>query len=279
MGTRELCVFPDGIAQNVLQLGEDIGATDGETYLYDWTPDNVDNDGDGNEDPIFVIDQLDQEQVFMLTITRLDASGTGPDCSNSINPITSEPYQIIIRPTAAPSTVEYSVSGSSFSEMFTITAQPAITIGLESDLEFRLDEVVNGEFREFRPYQDSPVFDNIPSGDYRIVVRNKFGCTPEVFSEIIQLLGYPSYFTPNGDGFHDTWELVNIEDQPTSLIYIFDRYGKLLKQLRPGGPGWDGTYNGKNMPSADYWFRVEFNEPNDPNMPRKIFKGNFSLIR
>ena len=96
------------------------------------------------------------------------------------------------------------------------------------------------------------------------------------------ILGYPKYFTPNGDGFHETWNLINPEDQPTpALVYIFDRHGKLLKQLNPTGPGWDGTYNGNLMPSSQYWFRVEFNEQSDrdPNRGRRTFSGSFSLIR
>ncbi|HLT49333.1 MAG TPA: T9SS type B sorting domain-containing protein, partial [Aequorivita sp.] len=58
-------------------------------------------------------------------------------------------------------------------------------------------------------------------------------------------------------------------------IYIFDRFGKLLKQLSPLGPGWNGTYNGSPLFSSDYWFRVEYTE--DGNA--KEFKGHFTLKR
>ncbi|HET8810447.1 MAG TPA: T9SS type B sorting domain-containing protein, partial [Flavobacteriaceae bacterium] len=74
-------------------------------------------------------------------------------------------------------------------------------------------------------------------------------------------IDYPKFFTPNGDGYNDTWNIIGISDQPNAQIYIFDRYGKLLKQLSPTGPGWDGTYNGRPMPSSDYWFRVQYIEP------------------
>ncbi|WP_162984925.1 T9SS type B sorting domain-containing protein, partial [Mesonia aquimarina] len=59
-----------------------------------------------------------------------------------------------------------------------------------------------------------------------------------------------------------------------------DRYGKLLKQLSPSGPGWDGTYNGNPVSSNDYWFRVEYMEtlPDGSLQPRK-FKANFTLKR
>ncbi|RCT56488.1 T9SS type B sorting domain-containing protein, partial [Winogradskyella sp. KYW1333] len=58
---------------------------------------------------------------------------------------------------------------------------------------------------------------------------------------------------------------------------IFDRYGKLLKQISPTGSGWDGTYNGNSMPSNDYWFTVEYDEP--ITNQRKELKAHFTLKR
>jgi len=91
---------------------------------------------------------------------------------------------------------------------------------------------------------------------------------------------YPQFFSPNGDGQNDTWTIINSDllTQPAT-IYIFDRSGKLLKQIVPGGIGWDGTYNGRQMPSSSYWFRAEFNEPTDPDMRRRVVQGSFALIR
>ncbi|MBY0486136.1 MAG: T9SS type B sorting domain-containing protein, partial [Flavobacteriaceae bacterium] len=57
-------------------------------------------------------------------------------------------------------------------------------------------------------------------------------------------------------------------------IYIFDRFGKLIKQISPDGAGWDGTYNGQPLPSTDYWFTVDYMESID-----KQFKAHFSLKR
>ena len=91
------------------------------------------------------------------------------------------------------------------------------------------------------------------------------------------VLDYPVYFTPNGDGYHDTWNIYTIANQPDAKIYIFDRFGKLLKQLRPAGSGWDGTYNGNPMPTSDYWFTVEYTEPGTDT--KKTFKAHFTLKR
>ena len=90
-------------------------------------------------------------------------------------------------------------------------------------------------------------------------------------------MDYPLYFTPNNDGYHDTWNIYGISSQPKAKIYRFDRYGKLLKQISPTSEGWDGTFNGNPLPSSDYWFTVEYDEPNDGSL--KQFNAHFSLKR
>ena len=98
----------------------------------------------------------------------------------------------------------------------------------------------------------------------------------EIVIDNVQTINYPHYFTPNGDGIHDTWNVVGLENEPRAKLYIFDRYGKLLKQLSTTGNGWDGTHNGYLLPSTDYWFKIEF-----PNLKSewKEFKSHFSLKR
>ena len=96
-----------------------------------------------------------------------------------------------------------------------------------------------------------------------------------MFIEQVQVIDYPLYFTPNGDGIHDTWNIVGLDGQPSTKIYIFDRFGKLLKQISSTGQGWDGTYNGAPLPSTDYWFTVDYNEQES----QKQFKAHFSLKR
>ncbi|MEZ7499753.1 T9SS type B sorting domain-containing protein [Flavobacterium sp. Arc3] len=84
-------------------------------------------------------------------------------------------------------------------------------------------------------------------------------------------LAYPKYFTPNGDGFNDTWKIKFSDLETTLSIKIFDRYGKFLKELTHNN-SWDGMLNGHELPATDYWFivtRVNGNE----------YKGHFSLKR
>ncbi|WP_092209125.1 T9SS type B sorting domain-containing protein [Bizionia echini] len=100
--------------------------------------------------------------------------------------------------------------------------------------------------------QSSNVFYNVTLGPHTIEVYDLNGCASAI-KEIV-IIDAPLFFTPNQDGQNDTWHITGVNQIPGTIVYIFDRYGKLLKTLTHSSPGWDGTYNGQNMPSNDYWF-------------------------
>lgn len=125
------------------------------------------------------------------------------------------------------------------------------------------------------PWQESGTFTDVSAGEHVVRARDINGCGIGIATVLV--IDYPHFFTPNGDGYHDTWNIAGIATQPSAKIYIFDRYGKLLKQLSPTGEGWNGTYNGALMPTDDYWFVVEYNEPT--NDARKTFRAHFTLKR
>ena len=118
------------------------------------------------------------------------------------------------------------------------------------------------------------VIDGLAGGEHEILGRDQGGCGATL--KVISFIDYPAFFTPNEDGYNDRWNIQGISNQLDAKIYIFDRYGKLLKQLSPSSEGWDGTFNGTSMPSNDYWFRVEYT---DVDGTRKEFKANFTLKR
>ncbi|MDO6623986.1 T9SS type B sorting domain-containing protein [Oceanihabitans sp. 1_MG-2023] len=107
-------------------------------------------------------------------------------------------------------------------------------------------------------YQTSNVFTNVdPGGLYTVSIRDtKNDCG--IVEQIVSVIGFPKFFTPNNDGINDYWQVSGVSSvfQPNTKIKIFDRYGKLLKQISPIGPGWDGKFNGQYLPSDDYWFAV-----------------------
>lgn len=113
------------------------------------------------------------------------------------------------------------------------------------------------------PYQDSNIFENLNAGLHTLYVRDKNDCG--IVDATFSIIGYPTYFTPNGDGDNDFWSVKGISAtfQSKSLIYIYNRYGKLLTQIVPGTLGWDGTFNGKPLPADDYWFTVKLEDGRD----------------
>jgi len=121
-------------------------------------------------------------------------------------------------------------------------------------------------------FQDSAVFTGVLPGTYTVYVRDKNGCLP-ITTETVYVLDYPNFFTPNGDGINDIWSIKNLNaDYPNAKLYVFDRYGKLLKQLSPSGLGWNGQFNNYPLPSDDYWFALHLDNG-------RIIKGHFALKR
>lgn len=137
------------------------------------------------------------------------------------------------------------------------------------DYEFALDDI-NG------PYQNKPFFNSVGAGMHTVYVRDKNLCglaQLEVF-----ILGFPKLFTPNNDGNNDTWQVrgVGTDFSSASMVSIFDRYGKLIKQLNAKNGYWDGTFNGRQLADSDYWFVAELVEVKG-NI--RTYRGHFSLVR
>lgn len=103
-------------------------------------------------------------------------------------------------------------------------------------------------------YQTSPTFYGLLPGNYTVYIRHANGCEP--VRQEVYLLAYPKFFTPNDDSYNDYWQIINAPAEPNMKIYVFDRYGKLLTGFGSDSLGWDGYYNGRQMPSTDYWFLV-----------------------
>ena len=140
-----------------------------------------------------------------------------------------------------------------------------VNVSGQGDYEYSLDAPVG-------PYQVSNLFENVAAGIHDIYIIDKNGCGTT--TKQIAVIGVPKFFTPNGDGYNDYWNIkgVNASFSSKSILYIFDRYGKLLKQVSPSSQGWDGTLNGELLPADDYWFTLKLEDGREA-------KGHFSLKR
>lgn len=141
------------------------------------------------------------------------------------------------------------------------------------DYEFRL---LDQNFKVLFDYQNEPIFDNLGGGVYNLEINDKNACGAVPFE--IALISFPKFFTPNGDGVNDFWQIKGIDKSyyKSGVITIFNRFGKTISNFTINDNGWDGTYNGSQMIANDYWFRVVLIKQNDEVKNRS---GYFSLLR
>lgn len=116
-----------------------------------------------------------------------------------------------------------------------------------------------------------------PPGDtwFLLSATNEVGCTAEdsVFVRVLPDLNIPNAFSPNGDGINDVWEIRGLSSYPTGKILVFDRYGKQVFQVTGYVRPWDGSFQGKSLPTGVYYYII------DPSYGAPKKQGSVTLIR
>lgn len=170
----------------------------------------------------------------------------------------------------------------SYTKAFTVIESEAATINFTTTVDFADPNSITVNISGIGNYvyilddddpQTSNVFNNVTFGIHLVTIRDLNGCE-DVTTEVV-VIDIPKFFTPNNDSVFDTWHIVGIEQLPGTVVYIYNRYGKLLKTLPDSIKGWDGTFNGQNMPSDDYWFVAKVKQ----NGALFDIKGHFALKR
>lgn len=209
-------------------------------YKYVWSKDGSIIPGENN----YTLD-VNEEGTYTVTVS------TPKDCSRTRT----------IKVTASDIAHLDSVSISDLSQYNTVTAN----VSGQGNYGFSID-LPNG------PFQESNVFENVPPGIHELYIYDKNGCG--TLPKTIAVLGIPKFFTPNNDGYNDYWNIKGANETFNSgaKIFIYDRYGKVIKQVLASGNGWDGTYTGNPMPSDDYWYTIKLEDGREA-------KGHFSLKR
>jgi gliding motility-associated-like protein len=119
-------------------------------------------------------------------------------------------------------------------------------------------------------YQANNTFNNLSPGIYTVYAKDLNNCG--IDKKEIWLLYYPNFFTPNGDGINDLWKIPNSTLEKDFNVIIYDRFGKIIYSFYSKNAGWDGTYNGAQLPSDDYWFVANRSDG-------RIHKGHFAMKR
>ncbi|WP_445383587.1 T9SS type B sorting domain-containing protein [Robiginitalea sp. IMCC43444] len=165
---------------------------------------------------------------------------------------------------------------------FEITAFDPLTLVLEQQNINEITAIATGGVPDYTFYfnEDDNGTDNTwyitETGTFTVRVVDQNGCTVEaqIFMEFIDI-EIPNFFTPDGDGMNDFWIPENLEGFPEILIKIYDRYGRVVAELAYGMQGWDGMYDGRELPTGDYWYVIKLNGERD----NREFVGHFTLYR
>ena len=83
----------------------------------------------------------------------------------------------------------------------------------------------------------------------------------------------PNAFSPNGDGINDTWIITNLSAYPGGTVDVFNRYGQLVFHSENYNKPWDGTFDGKPLPMATYYYII------DPKNREKKIAGSVTIFK
>ena len=207
-----------------------------------------------------------------------DTTVIGTESDLTINPVTSTTYQCTITDSGlsapndqASDTISINVNtGPSLDEVENIIIQDQFVFpdiqgtNLSDNAAYFTN--TGGQGTSYAP-GDVLVFNESSTYPLTIFVYDESaaGCFDEVSFQLTilepqpELFYIPQFVTPNEDNYHDTWnvEILNSEVS-IEYVYIYDRYGKLVKQVVPGGIGWDGTLNNNPLPSSSYWYQFVY---------------------
>lgn len=117
----------------------------------------------------------------------------------------------------------------------------------------------------------TPTLSGISEGSYSVVVTDslncqvsfsyQLGCHFEVF--------IPEYFSPNGDGKNDRFEIKAIDQYPHNVLTIYNRWGSEVYKKEGYANEWDGTSNSADatgsglLPTGTYYVILDFGDGAD----------------
>ena len=258
-----LCIDENGVPLSSSDLpvltAINVGPGLASDYAYEWLLDGIVIPG-ATSGTITV----SQAGVYTVNVSHIQVI-TIPDFDDTL---CSNTASVTITASASPGDYSAAVTTNAFADSHQILASAT------SSGNIIFNYVLDGDLSTTNT---SGIFNDVTPGAHVVTISDPLGCWSDDLDVFI--IDYPRFFTPNGDGINDYWAIYGQENIPISQIYIFDRFGKLLKQLDPDGLGWDGTYNGNPLPATDYWFKIIYIEGPAGAAEQKEFKAHFTLMR
>lgn len=224
--------------------------------------------------------QYANEVTYILDGTLTNTTGIFENVSSGMHSVTARHNTFLCQ--ADP--IEINVA--SYTAMTILGVTPAIDnpnqyeivfSGGNPDYQYAMlpGEIVNVTVED-NDFKDENVFNITADGFYTFFVKDANGCIVEYEEELeFSDIEIPNFFTPNGDTVNDEWYPRNISPYPNITVEVFDRYQRLIVKYEGIDNAWDGSYDGKPLPSGDYWYVIRLNSQSDD----REFKGNVTLYR
>ncbi|NNE31718.1 MAG: T9SS type B sorting domain-containing protein [Winogradskyella sp.] len=225
---------------------------------------------------------IDDQVICLDNLPLIVNASTGNSGDSYLWSTNATTPQIEILETGTYTVTVTNSSGCVFTESFAVTESESATIDVVETIDFSDPNNITITVSGIGNYsyqlnnltvQTSNIFNNVPIGYNTVTIRDLNGCAQ--ITHVVLVIDAPKHLTPNNDGDFDTWHIAGIETLPGSKVYIYDRFGKLLKELNSNSLGWDGTYNGNKMPAGNYWYSATIYRNNQSFQ----VTGHFALRR
>ncbi len=123
------------------------------------------------------------------------------------------------------------------------------------------------------------IVNSLQPGVYWVAVTDNLGNDTLVYVTIAEIkceIAPAVVFTPNDDGYNDTWQLDNTQYYPENLILVYNRWGQKVYEHQGIYEPWDGKdIVGIPVPDGVYFY-VIYHDKKDKN---SIIKATVSIIR
>ncbi|MEC5393713.1 T9SS type B sorting domain-containing protein [Bergeyella sp. RCAD1439] len=120
-----------------------------------------------------------------------------------------------------------------------------------------------------KDWSENPVFHQVQRGTHTAFLKDANQCL--IAEKEFIILNLINVITPNGDGKNDRLDYADLKIKKDVSIQIFDRFGKLIAQIKNNPLHWDGTSAGRPVPTDTYWYLIQWTEPE--TLEQKKFSG------
>jgi gliding motility-associated-like protein len=120
--------------------------------------------------------------------------------------------------------------------------------------------------------------EDLNPGHYFVKVNDDLGHDTTINFTIDPLVCEPipqNHFTPNNDGYNDTWNIQRLEKFPDFELFVYNRWGQQVHHQFNEYIPWDGRSLTLPLPDATYYY-ILYLSRFDKN---KFIKGDISILR